>query len=274
MLNSGKLRVNLSGAPQTMLATLYAKALDADLDPPVLGDRWAKEIVERIDYDWAQTAVTVETAPSMTTRSAHIDQWASEFLAANSEAVVLHLGCGLDSRFFRLNPGPGVEWFDVDHPDVAELRRQLYPKRDRYHVVGASVTDPEWLAAIAGDRPVLLIAEGLTMYLKERDGVALLRRVVEQFPSGELQFDAFNRFSIRTQWTNSVVRRSGSTLHWGVDSPRAILKSVPGLRLLDCVSAFDTDVFRQVHGAYRVIGKVMSLVPPLRNSVQYHRYEF
>ena len=257
-----------------MLATLYAKALDADLERPVLGDRWAKEIVERIDYDWAQTTVTVETAPSMTTRSAHIDKWAREFLAVNSECVVLHLGSGLDSRFLRLNPGPGVEWFEVDHPDVAELRRKLFPKSDRYHVVGASVTDPTWLEAIAGDRPALLIAEGLTMYLKEDEGIALLRRVVERFASGELQFDVFNRLSIRTQWTHPIVRRSGSTLYWGVNSPRAILRSVPELRLVDCVSAFETDTFRQVHGAYRVMGKVMSLVPPLRDTVQYHRYAF
>ena len=44
-----KLHVDLSGAPQTMLATFYAKALDADLDNPILGDRWAKDIVDRLD---------------------------------------------------------------------------------------------------------------------------------------------------------------------------------------------------------------------------------
>ena len=34
-----------------MLATFYAKALDADFEEPILGDRFAKQIVERIDYD-------------------------------------------------------------------------------------------------------------------------------------------------------------------------------------------------------------------------------
>jgi O-methyltransferase involved in polyketide biosynthesis len=94
-----KLHVDLGGAPQTMLATLYAKALDADFDRPRLGDRWAKEIVERLDYDWTKTSITVRSAPSVTTRSAHFDNWARQFLAMHPRAVVLHLGCGLDSRF-------------------------------------------------------------------------------------------------------------------------------------------------------------------------------
>mgnify|MGYP003694793491 CR=1 FL=1 len=179
----------------------------------------------------------------MTTRSAHFDEWARQFLAVNPEAVVLHLGCGLDSRYFRLDPDSGVEWYDVDYPDVATLRQQLYPEREHYHVVAASVTDPAWLADIPADRPTLMIAEGLTMYLTEEDGVALLRRIVEHAPSGELQFDAFNRLGIKSQWTNRVVRRSGATLHWGIDRPDDIVEAVPGVRLLAWVSAIESDDF-------------------------------
>jgi O-methyltransferase involved in polyketide biosynthesis len=269
-----KLHVDLSGAPQTMLATLYAKALDADLAKPILGDRWAKGIVERIDYDWKKTAIKARNSPSVTTRSAHFDNWARQFLAVNPEAVVLHVGCGLDSRFFRLDPGPGVEWYDIDYPDVATLRRQLVPEHDHYHVVAASVTDPAWLAEIPRDRPALMIGEGLTMYLTQEDGIALLRRVVDHFPSGELQFDAFNRLGIKSQWMNPVVRRSGSTLYWGIDGPDNIVEAVPGVRLLAWVSAIESDTFKELPAYYRVMAKVMSLVPRLRYMAQYHRYAF
>ena len=188
-MTTERLRVDLSGAPQTMLATLYAKALDADFKEPILGDRFAKQIVERIDYDWKKTTITPRRAPSVATRSAHFDAWTNQFLVAHPHAVVLHVGCGLDSRFLRLQPGPGVEWYDVDYPEVAALRSQLYPAAERYHVVAASVTDPGWLADIPAGRPGLMVGEGLTMYLTEQDGIALLRRVVGHFGSGELQFD-------------------------------------------------------------------------------------
>lgn len=269
-----KLHVDLSGAPQTMLATFYAKALDAGFEKPILGDRLAKQIADRIDYDWTKTAITARNSPSVTTRSAHFDTWARQFLAVNPDAVVLHLGCGLDGRAFRLDPGPGVEWYDVDYPDVIALRTQLYPTREHFHVVAASVTDPAWFADIPRDRPTLMVGEGLTMYLTEDDGTALLRRVVAHAPSGELQFDAFNRLGIRSQWMNTVVRRSGATLQWGIDGPADILEVVPGTRLLAWVSPFDAASFRELSLGYRVMASVMSVAPRLRYMAQYHRYAF
>jgi O-methyltransferase involved in polyketide biosynthesis len=267
-------RVDLSGPAQTTLATLYAKALDADLPHPILGDAYAKELVERIDYDWRQTAITARNSPSVTIRSAHFDHWVRQFLAVNPHAVVLDLGCGLDGRVFRVAPGPGVDWYDVDYPEVTRLREQFYPGRERCHVVAASVTDPAWLQDIPTGRPALMIGEGLTMYLTEQDGIALLRRVVDRFPSGELQFDAFNRLGIKWQWMNTPVRRSGSTLHWGIDGPDEILQAVPGTRLLAWVRWYESDAASQLPRRYLTLGRFMSLVPPMANMSQYHRYAF
>jgi O-methyltransferase involved in polyketide biosynthesis len=269
-----KVRVDLHGPPETMLATLYAKALDADAPHPILGDRYARDAVARIDYDWRSTTISARSAPSVTIRTAHFDTWARQFLALHDRAVVLHLGCGLDSRVFRLDPGPGVQWYDIDYPPVLALREQLYPHRPNYHMIAASVTDPAWLAEIPGDRPVLAIAEGLTMYLTREDGVALLQRVVAHFGSGELPFDAFSQLGIRTQRINGVVRRSGSTLHWAINGQDDIVTAVPGLRPLRVMSVFDADTFTHVPPAYRVMARVMSLVPALKMMAQFHRYAF
>lgn len=257
-----------------MLATLYAKALDADAPDSVLHDTWARDIVGQIDYDWAGTTITRRNAPSVTLRSAHFDCWTREFLAAHSDSTVLHLGCGLDSRYFRIAPGPRVVWYDVDYPDVAALRERFYPARPGYRVIAASVTDPGWLSEIADDRPTLVLSEGLTMYLTAEDGTALLRWVVDRFPSGELQFDAFNQLGIRSQWINAVVRRSGSTLHWGIDGPDDILDTVPGTRLLQWVPVFESEAFSRIGRGYRAMAAVMNRIPGLRTMAQFHRYAF
>jgi O-methyltransferase involved in polyketide biosynthesis len=112
------------------------------------------------------------------------------------------------------------------------------------------------------------------MYLTEEDGVALLRRIVDHFPSGELQFDAFNQSGIKSQWTNTVVRRSGATLHWGINGPDDIVKAVPGVRLLAWVSAIDDDEFANVPWYYRATVSAMRVLPVLRYMAQYHRYAF
>lgn len=269
-----KIEVDLHGPPETMLATLYAKALDAQRRRPILGDVWAAEAVARIDYDWAKTTITDRMSPSVTTRSLHFDTWARQFFACHDHATVLHLGAGLDSRVYRLDPGPGIEWYDVDYPSIMALRERLYPPRAHYHRIAASVTDPGWLDRIPANRPVLALGEGLTMYLTESDGTALLRRIVGHFPSGELQFDAFSRLGIRSQWLNSVVRRSGSTLHWGIDGPADIIAAVPGVRLLAWLSPFEADSFRDMALDYRMMAWIMTRVPALKTMAQYHRYAF
>jgi O-methyltransferase involved in polyketide biosynthesis len=211
-----------------MLATLYAKALDADAPRSILRDHYAKAAVARIDYDWKTTTINTRRAPSVAVRTAHFDNWTRQFLAVHHEAVVLHVGCGLDARVYRVDPGPGVRWYDIDYPEVIGLRERVYPGRTNYRMLPASVTDPAWLADIPTDRPALLLGEGLTMYLTKADGLALLGRVVDRSASGELQFDAFNTFGIRTQWINAVVRRSGSKLHWGSTAPPTSSTLFPG----------------------------------------------
>ncbi|MCW2558188.1 MAG: O-methyltransferase domain protein [Mycobacterium sp.] len=269
-----KVPVDLSGAAQTMLTTLYLKALDADFECPVLGDRYAKDAVGRLDYDWCEIGITGRWAPLITVRTAQYDTWVRQFLAVHEHATVLHLGCGLDSRVFRVDPGPGVEWYDIDYPGVIALREKVYPTRPRYHLIATSATDPSWLDRIPADRPVLLLAEGISMYLKEQEGVALLRRVVERFPSGELQIDFYNWLAIRSQKAQKLVRRSGSTLYWAVNGPEDILNSVPGVRLLIAVSLFDASTFGRASAEFRLARRLVRVVPPVRKMLQYHRYAF
>lgn len=269
-----KVSVDLSGPAQTMLTTLYCKALDADLDQPILGDGFAKEAVGRIDYDWRKLGIVDRWTPLVTVRTAQYDIWASQFLAVHQPATVVHLGCGLDSRVFRLDPGPGVEWYDVDYPDVIALREKLFPTRPRYHLVATSATDPSWLDQIPADRPVLLLAEGISMYLAEREGVALLQHVVDRFRSGELQIDFYNWLGIKSQKTHRLQRQSGSTLYWGVNSPRDILDRVSGVRLLTATTLFDASTFSRVPAGFRRGSRLARAVPPLRRMLQYHRYAF
>lgn len=257
-----------------MLTTLYLKALDADFDRPVLGDRFAKEAIDRLDYDWRETGITGDWAPLITVRTAQYDIWARQFLAVHERATVVHLGCGLDSRVFRLDPGPGVEWYDVDFPAVIALREKIYPSRPGYHLFATSATDSSWLDQIPADRPLLLLAEGISMYLTESQGIALLRHVVDRFPSGELQIDFYNWLGIRSQKAHTLVQRTGSTLHWAVNSPQDILRQVPGIRLLIAVPFFDASTFNRASTPFQRAKRLARVLPPVRKALQYHRYAF
>ena len=122
-------------------------------------------------------------------RAEQLDDWSTDFLRRYPDAIVMHLGCGMDTRAFRLDPPETVQGFDLDQPNVIALRRKLYDDRDGYRMIGSSVTDETWLDEISTDRPMLMVAEGLVMYLTEPEVRTLLQRLTDRFGSGELVFD-------------------------------------------------------------------------------------
>ncbi|MFY0567469.1 class I SAM-dependent methyltransferase [Archangium lansingense] len=270
-------KVRLTKEKETYLATLYGKAMDAAVENPILGDHFAADAVARIDYDFTELKMEGGGEITLPMRALHFDQWTRAFLAANPESTVLHLGCGLDTRVYRINPGPTVRWFDVDFPDVIALREQLYPEREGYRRIATSVTELSWLDAIPGDTPVLVIAEGLMMYLHEKDGTALLRRITEQFPSGQLAFDGYSRTMIRLISRLTSARGMKVSLVWGVGDPHDLEKQVPKLRLVESVEFLTMpDLVRRLskNRFAGVMQGVMGRLPFYRNLIRHLRYEF
>ena len=262
---------------ETYLTTLYGKALDAGAEHPILGDRLAAKAVARIDCDFAALKLPRGGEVTLPMRALHFDRWTRAFLAAHPESTVLHLGCGLDTRVFRIDPGPGVRWVDVDRPEVIALRERLYPERAGYQQIGASVTDPAWLEAIPGDRPVLALAEGLVQHLPEQAAIGLFRRIAGRFTSGQIAFDGYSGTMVRLVSRLPAARQAKVKLTWGIDDPRDLEREIPGLRLVEDV-AFLTmpELVARLSTTWRsrVMYRVMQRLPFYRRLVRHLRYEF
>lgn len=270
-------KIALTGAAETLLGTLYSRALDARSPHPVLADPTAVEVAGMLDYDFGRLGLRSSDAVGIAMRAKVLDRWTREFLAVHPDATVLHLGCGLDSRVQRIDPGPGVRWFDVDQPQVIELRERLYPARPGYRTIGASVTDPGWLSEVPREHPALVVAEGLTMYLPAAEGPPLLRRLVEHLSRGEMAFDVFSRLGVRLAMRHPTLRRTGARLDWGISNPRDLEREVPGLRLTDSRSVLDVaddEVLAHAPRALRWRLAVFGRLPVLRRFGHIARYAF
>lgn len=224
-------KVILSGAQETTLATLYGKAMESRRADSILQDTEADRALHRIDYDFAKLRIRRSDHLSLAVRARAYDIWARQFIDAHPRCTVLHLGCGLDTRAYRVAPPASVTWYDVDHPDVIALRRKLFANREGVRMIAGSITDPALLDEVAGEGPVLVIAEGVTPYLPAGDGIAMLRRIVGHFPSGRLLFDGYNRGGLWFLQRYGCVKASGAHLGWSIGDPHSIERAVPGLRL-------------------------------------------
>jgi O-methyltransferase involved in polyketide biosynthesis len=225
-----KTNLTLTPEQETLLIPLYAKAQP---DNPIFYDPKAQEILNQVEYDFANLRVPYKTVILVSQRAKKMDAVTRTFLTENHPGVVLHLGCGLDSRFWRVDDG-AVEWYDLDMPPVIELRNFFYLPSERYHLIASSVTDLEWVQTVSAEgRPVLVVAEGLLMYLSESDVKRLLLRLREAFPGCRLVADVFSRQTARSATRHTSLKSTGVQLGWGIDDPHEIETWAAGIRLLE-----------------------------------------
>ena len=223
-------KMTLNPEQETLLIPLYAKAQPEN---PLFFDPIAEDILSRVDYDFSRLRVPYKTVVLICQRAKKLDAVARAFLAEHGNGVILHLGCGLDSRFWRVDDGQ-VEWYDLDMPPVIELRRQFYAEQERYHLIASSVTDLDGTNAVATvNRPVLIVAEGLLMYLDEANVKRLFLRLREVFPGCRLIADVFSRMTARSAAKHPSLKQTGASLGWGIDEPRELESWAPGIRLLE-----------------------------------------
>ncbi len=258
----------LTGVPETLLIPLVYRAVETLRPDALIRDERAVELVEqlsadgsmRYDSDWIKRTPMAEANKVlriMLTRE--MDRYARDFLGNHPQAVVVHIGCGLDSRFDRVDNGH-VEWYDLDVPDVIELRRKLIGDEEgRYYLLGCSVLEPAWLEAVRmhRGRPFLFLAESVLMYFTEAQVKSLVLMLRDQFPGAELVFDAWRPFEI---WLGNLVL--GGLLRWGFWRGRELEGWGDGIRLLDEWGYFDRPEPR-LH-PFRWMAPIFRLLKPMR----------
>jgi len=227
-----KEKVTLTEEAETLLIPVWVRARETGRPDPILRDPDAVALVQRLDYDFAKLKVPNQTHITVCMRAKQMDHWVRDFLASHPGAVVLHCGCGLDTRFDRIDDGR-VVWFDLDLPQVVDLRRRFFEETDRYQMLASSVTELEWVDRIPTGHPVMLVAEGLFMYIREEDLQALVRKLAASFPGCEIAFDAFSTLTARNVGRHPSLRKTGARIHWGIDDPRALEAWAEGIALLE-----------------------------------------
>jgi methyltransferase (TIGR00027 family) len=122
-----------------------------------------------------------QAAWAMIVRTAVFDELILDSIARDHVDCVLNLAAGLDTRPFRLALPPSLRWVDVDFADVLDYKWNVL-RHERascqYEMAPADLTDGEarraLFARIAEQRRrVLVVAEGLLIYLSPEDVAAL-----------------------------------------------------------------------------------------------------
>ncbi|MBQ8312960.1 MAG: class I SAM-dependent methyltransferase [Clostridia bacterium] len=185
----------------TLFIPLYGKALMSRED--IFPDATAERIVASVDYDFSQVDQTRKLAIYMAMRAAHYDRMVEDYAARHPEGVIIQLGVGLDSRVNRAQVS--LPWYDLDFPEVIDLRRTYYPENAQYHLIAAPALPAGWLVGIPQHTHALIIAEGLSMYLSQQDMRDLMAAFRGHFDEAEFIFDAYSPLAaMLSKWKNPI----------------------------------------------------------------------
>jgi O-methyltransferase involved in polyketide biosynthesis len=230
-----KILQSLAGVPQTLQMPLLVRARETQRPDGVFKDGKAVEMADRIDADFSKLIMHRHDEVAIIIRMKRFDKHVRDFLAHNPDGVVVHIGCGLDTRYERLG-NDRVEWFDLDVPEVMELRQKLiHTDAAHYHTITSSVFDTGWLAKVERlkPHPFLFIAEGVLPYFEEAQVKELFLRLRGHFPGCEVVCDAHNPFVIWADNIHLALAKIKARLHWKLKDPRDVESWGTDIRLLD-----------------------------------------
>lgn len=144
------------------------------------------------DYDFAKWEGGRSLKGAML-RARMFDRYVEDFLAAHPRGTVVEIGCGLDTRFDRVDNGR-VRRFDLDLPDAIALRRRFFDDEPRRTMVAASVLDSSWMDAVAATGgPWIFVAEAVLIYLDAPQARRAIAEIAQRFPGARIAFDTTGR---------------------------------------------------------------------------------
>ena len=265
------MKPNLLGISETLLIPLWARAVETARPDAIVRDAQAVEVLRKINYDFRKFDKTWMSQLGVAVRTELLDRIVTEFIQKHPEAVVINLGAGLDTRFWRLDNGK-VRWFDLDLPEVIELRRQYLQESERCRFIGKSILDRSWISDLHGlGEAVLLIAEGLLMYLEESEVRSLFDYLAGSFPHGEMLMEMLGPWLVgKGQFHDTISKIGGVEFKWSLNNSRDLERWNSKIEFLD--EWYYTDFHRERWRWFGIATRIAFLKKRLSNRIVHIRF--
>ena len=253
-----KEKVNVTGVSETMVQTLYARAKETKKQNAKIKDEIAVEIVEKLDYDFSIADKDKAMNCGVIARTIVLDRMVKRYLEKHANTVVVNIACGLDTRCYRMK-GKYLRWYNVDLPETMKIRSQFLTETDPVYQIAKSAMDDSYIDDIDyHGKNILVIIEGLTMYLYEKDIRKMFSIIEKLFQKVTVMVETMSPFVVKHVKEKSI-EGSNAKFTWGVKNGIELQKVVPNFSVRQEVSLVEG--MKELMPVYCVIGKI----PAVRN---------
>lgn len=224
-----KIKVKLNGTAETMLQSFYARAKYSKNKGHKFYDAKAVELVERIDYDFSLAEGDSTMCDGVIARTLVFDELVKDFISRNPDCTVVNIACGLDTRFYRMDNGR-LKWFNLDLPEIIEIRNEIFDESGRVLNIGCSVLDFSWVKNINADGKVLFVVEGLSMYLTKDENAKMLEIIRKNFKNATVMLECLAKRWVNREKIEKSIENTGAKFIFGADSFEDIADIAGGFR--------------------------------------------
>ena len=219
----------LSGVSETMLQTIYARAKESR-GRGAIHDAKAEEIIEKLDYDFSLADKDTAMHSGVIARTIVLDRMTKEWLASHPGAVVVNIACGLDTRCYRMSGY--AHWYNLDLPETMVVREKLLPESGTVSQIAMSAME-DWGSEISEQNvPVLIVIEGLTMYLNEKDVRQIFAAISSRFSKATVFVETMNPAMVR-HFKEKSIDASNAKFNWGIKNGKTLAELLPDFRFVE-----------------------------------------
>ena len=246
---------NLSGVPETMLQTVYARAKETKTRGAIHDDK-AVELVDKLHYDFSLADKDAAMSSGVIARTILLDHLVQQYLTAHPGAVVVNIACGLDTRCYRMQGYS--HWYNLDLPETIGVRARLLPESSTISQIAQSAME-DWGGSIAEtDAPALVIIEGLTMYLTQEDVQQIFAVIHKRFAKATVFVEIMNPMVVKNMKEKSI-EGSHAKFTWGAKNGTELQALLPGFT---CTGEHSlVEGMAEFMPVYKALGKI----PVVRN---------
>ena len=253
-------KIKLSGVPETMLQTVYARAKESR-GRGTIHDAKAEEIIEKLGYDFSLADKDAAMRSGVIARTIVLDRLTKEWLAKHPGAVVVNIACGLDTRCYRVSGYS--HWYNLDLPETMAVRERLLPENGAISQIAMSAMD-DWGGEISERNvPALIVIEGLTMYLNAKDVQQIFAVISSRFEKVTVFVETMNPMMARC-FKEKSIEGSHAKFSWGVKNGEALAALLPDFRFVEEHSL--TEGMAAFAPIYKLLGK-LSIVRNISNKI-------
>ncbi len=256
-----KISIKKGNVQETLLLPLWGRAVETQKVKPRMIDEKAVEIIGRLDYDFSAINKTQSMSQhGWIARSLHIDRMVLEFIKKHPKGTVINIGCGLDTTFGRVDNGK-ILFYELDLPDVVELRKHFFKESERHKSIASSFLDTEWFDKIEVNDSLLCIAGGVLYYVSEEEIKKFFVLMANYFGKCDFYFDSLSPMAIKIA-TKKVLESGGmdstSTVGWGLKPVQSIEKWDKRFKVITAIP-----MYRGMKKGLPLSTKIMLTIPDI-----------